>query len=125
VNINKTKEANMNTLKQIHEEATKAAKDAVDKYLKEWKEKTGGNKYGEPMYCGFAWVSLHGVKLSTKIGKAFAELGFVKGYPSGLQLWNPTKYIGQSMDVKEEAATAYAKVLQKYGYKAYMGSRAD
>jgi len=33
--------------------------------------------------------------------------------------------MGQSMDVKEEAATAYAKVLQKYGYKAYMGSRAD
>jgi hypothetical protein len=29
------------------------------------------------------------------------------------------------MDVKEESSMAYAKVLEKYGFKAYMSSRAD
>jgi hypothetical protein len=29
------------------------------------------------------------------------------------------------MDIKEAGASAYAEVLTKYGFKAYMGSRAD
>jgi hypothetical protein len=29
------------------------------------------------------------------------------------------------MDCKEVGAQAYADVLRKYGFKAYMGSRAD
>jgi hypothetical protein len=29
------------------------------------------------------------------------------------------------MDVKEAGAQAYAETLRQYGFKAYMGSRAD
>ena len=42
-----------------------------------------------------------------------------------LNLWSPGGYNGQSMDVKEAGAHAYAEVLSKYGFKAYMGARAD
>jgi len=42
-----------------------------------------------------------------------------------MTLWDPAQHRGQSMDVKEVGAQAYAEVLQKYGIKAYMGSRAD
>ena len=110
---------------RIHNEALEQSKVAVQKFLEDWRKKTGGNQYDEPMYCGFAWVSLHGVKGSTKIGKAFKNVGFDKGYPTGLRLWDPSNYRGQSMDVKEEGSRAYAEVLRKYGFKAYMGSRAD
>ena len=42
-----------------------------------------------------------------------------------MTLWNPADYHGQSMDVKEVGAQAYADVLEKHGFRAYMGSRAD
>ena len=47
----------MYDIQDIHVEAKQAAKNAVSKFLTEWNEKTGGNEYGEPMYCGFAWVT--------------------------------------------------------------------
>jgi hypothetical protein len=83
------------------------------------------------MYCGFAWVTVtpeH--KGNTKLGKGerrvLEGMGFRKDWTGkAWQLWNPTGYAGQSMDVKEAGAQAYADVLQQYGFKAYMGSRAD
>ena len=40
----------------VAEQATNAANRAKDAFLAKWKESTGGNEYGEPMYCGFGWV---------------------------------------------------------------------
>ena len=40
-------------------------------------------------------------------------------------MWTCGSYNGQSMDVKEEGARAFADVFQKHGFRAYMGSRAD
>ena len=40
-------------------------------------------------------------------------------------MWDPAEHRGQSMDCKEHGARAYADVLEAYGIKAYMGSRAD
>ena len=77
------------------------------------------------MYCGFAWVNVWDVKASTRLGKALKEVGFGKGYPKGLRLSNPGNHQGQSMDAKEEGASAYARVLRSYGFNATMGSRAD
>tara|TARA_R100000935_G_scaffold2063_2_gene6106 strand:+ start:436 stop:813 length:378 start_codon:yes stop_codon:yes gene_type:complete len=113
------------TLPEIHQEGIEASKKAVDDFLKNWNQKTGGNEYNEPTYCGFAHVALPDIKLSTKVGKEFAKIGFSKNYCKGLRLNNPAKYSGQSMDCKEVGASAYAEVLNKYGYKAYMSSRAD
>ena len=53
-----TTEGNMQNMLDIHTEATQEAKNASDKWLADWTSKTGGNEYGEPMYCGFAWVDV-------------------------------------------------------------------
>ena len=110
----------------IHTEATQAAKNAVAKFLDDWNSKTGGNQYGEPMYCGFAWVDVAVTRSNSKEAKALESVGFRKSYrPQTMQLWDPAQHRGQSMDCKEVGAQAYAQVLQKYGIQAYMGSRAD
>lgn len=109
----------------IKAEAEQAAKDAAALFLKKWNEDTGGNQYGEPMYCGFAWVDIFGVKGNTKLGKAFKAAGIEKAYNGAYQMYNPAKHGGQSMDVKEVGAQAAADVWRSYGFTAYMGSRAD
>jgi len=126
-----TTEGNMQTtitpemVPDIHHKASLVAKTAIADWLADWNAKTGGNEYGEPMYCGFAWVELPKMKLSTKLGKAFAQVGFKKSYRRGLTLWNPGDHHGQSMDCKEIGADAYAGVLEQYGISAYGASRAD
>jgi hypothetical protein len=113
------------TFAMIHAEAVQAAKKAVQELLTKWREQTGGNEYGEPMYCGFAWVDVK-VRSNSKLGKAMQAQGFRKSWEGGyLQLWDPAQHRGQSMDCKEAGAQAYADVLRQYGITAYMGSRAD
>ena len=115
----------MNIL-DIHTEASQAAKNAVGQFLTDWRSKTGGNEYGEPMYCGFAWVDVNVGRTNSKEAKALASVGFKKSYrPKTMTMRDPAKHNGQSMDCKEVGAQAYADVLRKYGFKAYMGSRAD
>ncbi len=116
----------MQTMLDIHTEAKQAAKNAVGKFLADWTEKTGGNEYGEPMYCGFAWVDVAVERTNSKEAKALASVGFKKSYrPKTMTMWDPAKHNGQSMDCKEHGAHAYAEVLNKYGFRASMGSRAD
>jgi len=116
----------MQNIIDIHTEATQAAKNAVGKFLADWTSKTGGNEYGEPMYCGFAWVDVAVTRTNDATAKALSTVGFRKSFrPKTMTLWDPAQHRGQSMDVKEVGAQAYAEVLQKYGIKAYMGSRAD
>ena len=109
----------------VHTEATTAAKKAVADFLDRWNTQTGGNEYGEPMYCGFAWTSIHGVKGNTKLGKALKAAGIKQAWDRSFQIWDPAKHNGQSMDAKEVGAQACADVFRKYGFTAYMGSRAD
>ena len=93
--------------------------------MADWVEKTGGNQYGEPMYCGFASTKIYGVKGNTKLGKAFKAAGIEKDYSGAYSIWNPSGHAGQSMDVKEVGAQACAQVFKNYGFTAYMDSRAD
>jgi len=109
----------------LHEQGIEASKKALKKFLEDWNKNTGGNKYGEPMYCGFAGVVIFDVRSNSKVGKELRELGFRKHYPKGLYLSNPADHHGQSMDCKEQGASAYAKVFRDAGFKAYMTSRAD
>ena len=102
-----------------------AAASAAAKFLAEWTEGTGGNEYGEPMYCGFAWINIYGIKGNTKLGKRFKAAGVERSYDGSLQIYNPSGHRGQSMDVKEAGAEAAANVFTKYGFKCYAGSRAD
>ena len=115
----------------VRDETLTAAAEAAQDYINEWKRTTGGNAYGEPMYCGFAWVTVYPKhKGNTRDGKLerrlLEEMGFRKDWTGkAYELWNPSKWGGQSMDVKAAGARAAARVLQKYGYTAYAGSRAD
>ena len=104
-------------IQAIHNEARDAAIQAENNFLAQ---------HGEMAYCGFAWVDVFVERTNSKEAKALKEVGFRKGWQRKcLNLWNPGGYHGQSMDVKEAGAHAYAEVLSKYGFRAYMGSRAD
>ena len=103
-------------LQILHDAATAAAKNATIQHL---------NKHGEDLYCGFAWVHVS-EKATTKLGRALKSIGFTKAYyGGGLQLWNPSGTMSQSMMLKEVGAQAYANVLQDFGIHAYIQSRAD
>jgi hypothetical protein len=113
-------------IKDIHQEGVTAAKQAIDNFLTRWKAQTGGNEYGEPMYCGFAWVDVAVTRTNSKEAKALESIGFKPSHRAKtMTLWDPAQHRGQSMDCKEHGAQAYAEVLQKYGINASMGSRAD
>ena len=112
-------------VRAILAEAKEAARIAAQSWLADWVEKTGGNQYGEPMYCGFASTKIYGVKGNTKLGKAFKAAGIEKDYSGAYSIWNPSGHGGQSMDVKEVGAQACAQVFKNYGFTAYMDSRAD
>lgn len=103
----------------IIEEAKAEAFNAADKFFK---EKLGGQ---DQYACGFAWVNIYGVKMNTKIGKAFKEAGLRKDYSGGICMWNPSKYGCQNVDTLEAGAQAAADVFKKYGFRAYAGSRLD
>jgi hypothetical protein len=104
-------------LKEMHEKALEAAKNAANEaYV----------KYGDVGACGFAWVEIYGVKMSTKLGKEFAKLGFQKSWNGkAINLWNPAGSPVQSIYVKEQGAIEYAKIMKAAGYKAYAASRLD
>ena len=112
-------------LKTIMQEAKQSAAIAAQSFLDDWNASTGGNQYGEPMYCGFAWVNIYKIKGNTKLGRAMKQAGYTKDYTGAYQIYNPAGYGGQSMDVKEAGARAAAKVFEQYGFTAYPGGRAD
>ena len=102
---------------QIAKEAKLAADKAQSDYLAE---------HGDSAYCGFAWVDVKVTRTNSKEAKALEKMGFKKSWERGyMQNWKPGAYGGQSMDVHEAGAQAYADVLRQYGFKASMGSRAD
>ena len=83
-------------------------------------------KIGDRDACGFAWVTVYGVRSNSKLGLLLAKHGFSKSYTGGLELWDPSRHPTQSVSVLEAGARAYAKVLQEeLGLKAYSGSRLD
>jgi hypothetical protein len=81
--------------------------------------------------CGFSWINIvpkH--KGNTRLGreerKVYELLGFRKDWTGReYQLWNPSGWPGQNIDVKEQGARAAAEVLQRAGMVCYVGSRLD
>ena len=112
---------------EIHEVGVKKAEEAVEKWLEHWlmSNPEAFQKYGEPLYCGFAWVNIR--PATTKFARALRKAGIVnhRSHLGGYDIWNPAGYNGQSMDVKEEGARAYARVLTNYGIKATSITRPD
>jgi hypothetical protein len=101
----------------IHSKAIRAAEKATAEFIEE---------YGEPLYCGFAWVDVSVERSNSKLANLLKSVGFKRSWlPKRVQLWDPVKYHGQSMDVKEAGCRAYAEVLREHGIDAYMSSRPD
>lgn len=103
---------NLNT---IIEQAFEAARNASTAHLRQ---------HGQFDCCGFAWVNIKpGTSAIARELKARGEAR--KSYYGGVDVWDPGKTMTQNMSAKEAGATAFAKVLQDAGYKAYMMSRMD
>ena len=104
-----------------HEAKNKAVK-AVDDYMKD---------KDEPLYCGFASVSIHPARGRFVSFMKKADVGS-KGYGGGYRISyydimpNDHQYRStQSMDIKETACEAFRDELRKYGLTVYAESRAD
>ena len=102
--------------------ARKVAVKAVDDYMigKE-----------EPMYCGFANVSIHparGSFVSFMKKASIGDSGFRGGYRISYYDIMPTDHQyarTQALDIKEIATEAFRDELRKYGLTVYAESRAD
>jgi hypothetical protein len=84
----------------------------------------------EPMYCGFANVSIHPAR--GKLVSWFKKFGIgssgSRGYRISYYDIMPTDHQyrhTQSMDIKEVACDAFKDELKKYGLTVYSESRAD
>ena len=102
--------------------ARNKAVEAVDKFM-EGRE--------EPMYCGFANVSIHPAKgrfIKILKGAGIGDKGFRGGYRISYYDIMPKDHPyshTQSMSIKEEACEAFRDELRKYGLTVYAESRAD
>ena len=102
--------------------ARNKAVEAVDKFM-EGRE--------EPMYCGFANVSIHPAKgrfvnILKKAG--IGDKGYRGGYRISYYDIMPQDHKWrhcQSLDIKEIACEAFRDELRKYGLTVYAESRAD
>ena len=102
--------------------ARKKAVEAVDKFME---------GRDEPMYCGFANVSIHparGKFVSFMKKAGIGDKGYRGGYRISFYDIMPNDHRWrhcQSMDIKEVATEAFRDELKKYGLTVYAESRAD
>lgn len=107
-------------LSRILTEASESSKQEASEFFNT--RLNGVDQYA----CGFAWVEIYGIRANSKLGKQLQTLGIQKdSYKKCHSIWDPAGLNIQNIDTKEVGARAYAKVLQKYGFKAYDGSRLD
>lgn len=117
-------------LEEILKKAISNATAKIDEELAKFKESDPETfeQYGEPMFpCGFAWVEINGVKGNTKLGKNLVQAGknLKLGNDCNKSIWNPTKYFGQNVDMKEVGTYAFAQTLKEFGFDAVSVSRLD
>jgi hypothetical protein len=112
-------EYTVDQVRDIVAEAKAEARKAADAFFQ---TKLGGvDQYA----CGFAWVNIYGVKGNTKLGKTLKAAGLKQDYTKAFSIWNTSEHGCQNIDTKEAGAFAAAKVFEKYGFRAYAGSRLD
>ena len=107
-------------IRNIVAEAKLEASKAADEFFQT--KLNGQDQYS----CGFAWVDIYGIKGNTRLGKAMKAAGIERSdYKKCFSIWNPSEHNAQNIDTKEAGAYAAAKVFEKYGFRAYAGSRLD
>ena len=100
-------------LKTIWAEAKSEAQIAANRFF--WDKLKGVDQFS----CGFAWVSILGVKGNTKLGRNIKAAGL------STRIWNPSGAGVQNIDTLEAGAEAAAAVFKKYGFTAFAESRLD
>ena len=111
-------------IKNIVAEACQAAQTEAELFFQ---TKLNGR---DQFACGFAWVQIWNfngekIKGNTKMGRLLKQAGIRQNYLKAFEIWNPSGLPVQNIDCKEVGAEAAAKVLRKYGFEAYAGSRLD
>jgi hypothetical protein len=106
-------------IKDIVAEAKTEARKAADHYFQV--QLNGVDQYA----CGFAWVNIYGIKGNTKLGKTLKAAGIEQDYTKAFSIWNPSEHGAQNIDTKFQGALAAQKVFEKYGFRAFAGSRLD
>lgn len=90
--------------------------------------------YSQPTYileglCGFAWINIKPARGPFVTWLKKQGIGRTDSYEGGYRISSsdlaPSTQRTQSVDRKEAAAEAFAKVLRSYGISAYAGSRLD
>jgi hypothetical protein len=114
----------MQDFQAIFNEATEAANAAQDACLA---------KYGEPSYCGFAWVTVSPargpfVSWCKQQIKSISATGDARQFGKradggGWQFWGPGNYNGQNMHIKKAGAAAFGAVLRAHGLDVCLGLR--
>ena len=107
--------------KAMFAEACDKAKEVATEFV---------TKHGEPMYCGFASVTIYPAR--GKLVKWLKDNSIgSNGYRGGWRISSYDVMKGhpycstQSLDIKETACDAFCDVLKKYGIEAYAEGRAD
>lgn len=108
----------------IHSQAALAAQNAVDAAIAQY-----GKDNSAFLYCGFAWVTIHPARGPFVNAMKLNKIGMA-GYPKGWRISSNNMFrvdpsLGQSMELKEIGARAYANVLSANGIGCAVGSRAD
>jgi hypothetical protein len=107
--------------KTMFQEACDKARAVATEYVK---------KHGEPMYCGFASVTIYPARGRLVSWLKDNKIGS-NGYRGGWRISSYDVMAGhshcstQSLDIKETACDAFCDVLKKYGIEAYAEGRAD
>lgn len=113
-------EYTLEQVKAIVSEAKTEARRAADEFFQT--KLNGQDRFA----CGFAWVDIYGIKGNTKLGKILKAAGVERSdYKKCFSIWNPSEHNCQNIDTKEAGAYAAQKVFEKYGFRAYAGSRLD
>ena len=112
-------EYTVDQVKAIVAEAKSEARKAADHYFQV--QLNGVDQYA----CGFAWVNIYGIKGNTKLGKTLKAAGLEQDYTKAFSIWNPSDHGAQNLDTKFQGALAAQKVFEKYGFRAFAGSRLD
>jgi len=119
---------------EVLDEATAAAKAAVAAYVQKLKEQQPDLEHVDwHGCCGFAWVNMKPATSSfarwlatkRKENPGDRTYGRVDDYYGGVTWWDPGQWGGQSINIKEEGAMAFASVLRKHGFDARVMTRLD
>jgi hypothetical protein len=73
--------------------------------------------------CGFAWVNIRPARGNFVKFLEERNAGYKDSYYGGYSVW--VREFNQSHTRKVAFAQAFAQVLQKYGFEAYVGERLD